>query len=370
MKSFSLGAIGVALAIGASTVAHADTIRATSGLGPSHVMATDVYPKLFEKLGEFTDGRWDGRDTPSGLVSLKEMNSALRDGVSEMGVVIMPYFAADYPESSLVNDLGVLGKNNLVISAAATEYVLTCPECLAEFSNSGQVFLGGDSTPTYNFLSTKRIETAEDAAGVRFRTASPVYAAFVESLGGIPVQLSASELFEGLSQGVLEATVSSSADLINARLFEVVKTVTEVEQGVFAGAAITNASKLLWMRMDETDRAALARAAQYGIAEGLFAWVATVEEARKVATEAGVEFVTPDASLKAAQESFTADFLANLPGTLEGRGVSDAQAKIDRFVALVAKWEGLVDGVDTPEAYAELRYNELWANIDYSQFGM
>lgn len=369
MNTLSRTAAGLALALSMTSFAQADTIRATSGLGPSHVMATDVYPKLFEKLSEFTEGRWDGRDTPSGLVSLQEMNSALRDGVTEMGVVLMPYFAADYPESSLINDLGLLGKNNLVISAAATEYVLTCPECLAEFSKSGQVFLGGDSTPPYNFLSTKRIESAEDAAGVRFRTASPVYAAFVESIGGIPVQMSASELFEGLSQGVLEATVSSSADLINARLFEVVKHVTEVEQGVFAGGAITNVSQLLWMRMDAADRAALARAAQYGIAEGLFAWVSTVEEARQVAGDAGVEFVTPDASMVAAQEAFNAQFIANLPATLEGRGVKDAQAKMDRYVALIEKWKGLVEGVDTPEAYAELRYNELWANVDYDQFG-
>lgn len=369
MKKLMSVAAGLAVAISLTTVAHAGTIRATSGLGPSHVMATDVYPQLFEKLKEFTDGRWKGRDTPSGLVSLKEMNGALRDGVSEMGVVIMPYFAADYPESSLINDLGVVGKNNLVMSAAATEYVLTCKECLAEFSNSGQVFLGGDSTPPYNFLTTKRIESVEDIKGVRFRTASPVFAAFVESMGGIPVQMSASELFEGLSQGVLEATFSSSADLVNARLFEVVKSVTEIEQGVFAGAAITNVSKLLWNRMDATDRAALARAAQYGIAKGLYAWVATVEKARNVAGDSGVEFVKPDMSLLAAQKEFNAKFVAGLPGKLEARGVKDAQAKIDRYLALIEKWKGLVAGIDSAEAYAELRYKELWQKIDYSQFG-
>lgn len=361
------GTAAAALLAGA---VQADTIRATSGFGPSHVLATDAYPKLFAKLGEFTDGRWDGQDTSSGLVAPNEMNSGLRDGVTELGALLLPYFVADYPESGLVTELSNLGSDNRAVSSAVTEYIVTCAECQAEFAANGQVYLGSDATPNYNFLSTTPIRTAADVQGVRIRTGSPLFTSFVESLGGVPVQMPASELFEGLSQGVLDATFSSTPELVNARLADVVTSVTEIEEGLFNGAAVTNASQLLWQRMTPEDRDALAHAAQYGIADVLIGWQDTVAEAREAADAQGIEYIEPDASLIEARDAFNEKHLAEASAILESRGVTDAQAKIDRYTALVEKWEGLIAGVQSADDLAELRYQEIFSKLDYSAFGL
>lgn len=362
---FTAATISAAIALPAA----ADEIRATSSFGPSHVLATAGYPALFKKLEEFTAGRWTGYDTPSGLLAPNEMNTGLRDGISDLGPIILPYFAADYPESGIVGELSILGTDNRAISSAVTEYIATCAECQAEFARAGHVFLGSDATTNYEFLSSKPIRTLDDMKGVRIRTAGSVFTRFVESLGAEPVQMPSSELFEGLSSGVINATYSSVADLKNAQLYDVVKYVTMIDQGVFNAAAMTNASSILWGRMSAEDRAALAHASQYAQTIGVQSWIDTTNEARKTGEEKGVEFITPDEGLKAKAAEFREAHLAGAAATLESRGVKDAAAKIERYKALLAKWEGLVQNVHTQDELAELRFAEIWSKVDFNTYG-
>ena len=359
---------GAALAV-LTASANAETLRTTSAFGPAHVQATKVYPRLFEKLKEFTGGRWDGQDTPSGLLAPNEMNAGLRDGVSDMGPVILPYFAADYPESILVGELSVIGRDNRAIAGAVTEYIVNCAECQAEFKKFGQIYLGADATTLYAFLSTKPIRNLDDIKGLRIRTAGAVFTRIVESLGGTPAQMPSSELFEGLSQGVIDATYSSIPDLKNARLYDVVKYVTEINQGVFNAAATNNASKMLWDRMSVEDRDALVHAAQYGQALGIEGWRESETEARAEGAKKGIEFITPDQAMLDAANNFTTEHLKTVAATLEGRGVKDAAAKVEKYKALVEKWEGLVKDAKTPDDYAELRYKEIWSKVDFSTYG-
>lgn len=346
--------------------AGAETIRATSGFGPAHIQATDAYPEINARLKEYTNGAWDLQDTPSGLVSPAEMNTALRDGVSEMGTLLLPYFPADYPESSITAELTSLGSSNKVVAAAAAEYVATCAECQAEFARGGQVFTGADATPLYNLLTTKPVRTAADLNGMRIRTGAPYYAALVESLGGSAAQMPSAELFEALSQGVVDGTFSGNHEIIANRLGDVIKYVTEIKAGIFNGAVTASTSYQLWNRMTPEERQALIRAIQHGIAKGLFAFERDAEKARETA---GIEFIEPDASLTEARDKFAADYLTRAAGILEGRGIKDAQAKIDRYKGLIDKWEGLTKDVTTPDALAELMYNEIYAKLDFSTYG-
>lgn len=368
---FNLKTTGVALLVSAmlAPVALAGgTVRGTSGFGPSHVMATAVYPATFKTLEELSGGEWKGRDTPSGLLSPKEMNAGLRDGVSDMGVIILPYFAADYPETGLVAELSMQGDDNRAISSAVTEYIVNCQECLAEFAKNGQVYLGSDSTTTYALLSRSPIKSLDDLKGKRVRTAGSVFTRMIEGLGAEAVQMPANELFEGLSQGVIDATYSSIPDLKNARLLDVVKNVTEINQGVFNAAAPTNVSRLFWDRLDNEEKTNLIKAAQVGQTTGLVNWRTSEAAAREEGKAAGISFDTPDDALIAAANQFREDHHAAVATTLEERGVKNAAEKVKRYQELVTKWTELVKGADTPEALADLRYQEIWSKVDLENY--
>lgn len=360
------GALAGALALVVSA-AGADTIRATSGFGPSHPAAVYEYPEIDARLQEFTDGAWDLQDTPSGLVTPTEMSSGLRDGVTEFGSLLIPYFLADYPETGLPSELSILGSSNLVVSSAVTEYVATCPECQAEFAQNGQVYLGSNATPPYNLLSTSPVRSVDDLSGLRIRTGAPLYARLVDTLGGEASQIPSSELFESLSQGVIDGTFSANHEIIANRLGDVVQYVTVMNEGVFNGAATATASNLLWMRMSPEERAALARASQYGVSKGLFGFNDDAAEAREIE---GLVFIEMDDSLRAAKEAYNQRHLENVAAILADRGVQDAQAKVDRYSALVEKWEGLITDDMTYEDLAELRYEEIFSKLDFGSYGM
>ena len=357
------------VALLSAAAAQAGEIRATSSFGPSHVLATEGYPALFARLSEFTDGAWTGHDTPSGLLAPNEMNAGLRDGVSELGPIILPYFAADYPESGLVGELSILGTDNRAIASAVTEYIATCAECQAEFARNGHVFLGSDATMNYQFLSTRPIRSLADMRGLRIRTAGSVFTRFVENLGAVAVHMPSSEMFEALSSGVIDATYSSVADLRNAQLYDAVTSVTLIDLGVFNAAGMTNASRMLWDRMTPAEREALTRAAQYAHTIGVQSWIDTTAAARAEGEARGIEFLTPDADLQAAAAAFREAHLTSVVATVTGRGVTNAEAKVQRYMDLLARWEALVQGVSTAEELAELRYREIWANVDFSAYG-
>lgn len=349
-----------------AVAASADTIRATSGFGPNHAIAKDVYPTIFRKLEQLTEGRWTGQDTSSGLVSPNEMSTGLRDGVTEFGPLLMPYFIAEYPESALPTELPMLGSSAQVVSSAVTEYIVSCEPCQAEFSRNGQVYLGQDTTPIYQILSTRPVRTLADLRGLKLRSGSPFYAAYAEAMGAVPVQMQSSELFESLSQGVIDGTFSSPHEVIANRLGDVIGYVSEINQGVFNGAAVATASRLLWDRMDEADRHALATASQYGLAAGLAGFDAQIAEVRD---QQLVEFVAPEQEVNDARDRFNTDRLAAAAGILEQRGVSDAQSKIDRYSALVAKWEALITPGMSADELGALREAEIWSKLDYAAYG-
>jgi len=354
------------IACSLAATASADTIRATSAFGPNHAIAKSVYPTIFSKLEELTEGRWTGQDTPSGLVAPNEMSTGLRDGVTEFGPLLMPYFIAEYPDSALVSELSMLGSSGQVISAAVTEYVATCAPCQAEFARNGQVYLGSDTTPLYQLLSTKPVKSIDDMKGLKIRSGSPFYAAYIEAMGGVAVQMPSSELFESLSQGVIDATFSSPHEVIANRLGDVIGYVTELNQGVFNGAAVATASKMLWDRMDDADRHALAAASQYGLVAGIAGFEDQIQE---VKDQKLVEFMEPDQALIDARDTFNADRLAGAAKILEERGVTDAQAKIDRYKALIDKWEGLITPGMTADEIGALRDQEIWSKVDYASYG-
>ena len=348
------------------TGATADTIRGTSAFGQSHPTAIYEYPEIDARLNEFTEGRWRLNDTPSGLVAPIEMSSALRDGVTDFGSLLIPYFPAEYKDSGLPSELSILGSNNLVFAAAVTEYIATCDDCQKEFVDGGQVFLGTNATPSYNILTTKPVRTAEDIKGLRIRTGAPLYARFVDYLGGEATQIPSSELFESLSQGVIDGTFSADHEIVANRLGDIVKYVTVVDEGVFNGAATATASNLLWQRMSEEDRAALARASQYGVVKGIFGFNEIAEQAKSIE---GIEFIEMDETLTAAKNAFNSEHLQNAALLLSERGVADAQSKIARFSALIEKWEGLISPDMGYEEIAELRYQEIFSEMDLNKYG-
>lgn len=360
--------LGTLLAASMATSAYAQTeLRVSSTFGPNHVNAA-AYAVFLDKLKTLTNGEYTGRDFPSGLVSPAEIVSGLQSGLVDIGTVIMPYFPAEFVEANLPAEAALMGNDALAVAAASAEYIVNCKRCLAEFAQVGQVYLSGSSTSAYQLLSVVPIREVEDLKGVRIRTGGSAFTRWAEAMGAVPVQLPATEIFEAMSQGVVQVHYNAPQDLKSYNLFDVVKDVSLINLGTFNGVSPFSMRLDLWQSLSSDQRSQFIRAAQYGSAAILFRYEEESKKALEKARADGIEIIEPSNSLTDANNEFLKSDLAALPEILTEKGVESAGGKIQNFQQLIDKWRELVKGVDSQEAYVDLLMQEIWDKVDLTNY--
>jgi len=81
-------------------------------------------------------------------------------------------------------------------------------------------------------------------------------------MGTNPITMSVNEIYEGLSQGAVDCSVQSTAELSVFNLFEVANAITRnYPDGVFSGVGVGNINKGTWQGLSKDQRQALLRAA-------------------------------------------------------------------------------------------------------------
>ena len=316
------------------------------------------------------------------LLNLAETGPGVRDGIADMGYVVMPYHLAEYANTNLAADMAMLATSGtptdapgLVMSSALAEYVmLECPECVAEFATQNQLFLGGGASTDYNLICARPVRVPADLEGLKVRVGAGVFGRWAENAGAVKISVSGNETYDALAQGVVDCTVTSLAELINFQLFDVVKHVTiGVPGGVFGGIGSVNTNLDTWRGLSDEQRKVLLDAGALATAEVGIGYIRQSREAADQMAGHGIERIEASDDLRAATEEFViADSAAIAKEFADLYGVSDVEAKMDRIAALIEKWKGLYAGVDVEdvEAVAALIRDNIHARIDVAQYGM
>ncbi|MBW3098967.1 C4-dicarboxylate TRAP transporter substrate-binding protein [Pseudohoeflea coraliihabitans] len=353
--------------------AKAEELRFAIGV-PDNFTMVDAMRYFKEKIPERTDGEITARlFTGSSLLSFTETFSGIRDGIADMGYVVSSYHRAELKETNLIGDLGMTGSNLVVMAGAASEYCLTSEECRQEYLNEGQVFLGFTSTAPYRLISTTPIKSLEDLKGKRIRSFS-AFGRWAEAVDAVQVNLPAGDIYEGFSQGTIDVNTHPYEAFVTLSLKDVAKYVTDLPLGTFFINALFNTNVDVWRGWDEETRLAVLNTAAEGIGRAAAAtYAGDIESHEKGVADMGVEVVTPDAEVIAATEAFVEEDVPGIAELNETKfGVTDAQAKIDRFRGLVDKWEGLVAEIDAsaPDQVADLFRDNIYGDTDKASYGM
>jgi len=352
----------------ASSATLADqTLRTSSAFGPKHTVAVG-YKAFLKALDANSNGTVTGKDFPSGLVSPKEMVTGLRDGLVDAGTLLMAYFPSEFKDSNLPSELGLLGVSSWSSSAATTEYIITCPECLAEFSVLGTIYTGSSATTAYQILSQKPIRTLAEFKGVKVRSGSAAYSRWAAALGAIPVEMPAPEVFQALSQGIVDAHINTPGDLPTYQLYDIIKAVTVANIGTYNGVSTISIRKALWDGLTANERSLFWDAAQVGGAAVVEAYYKQVNEAIEEAKKRGIEFVDPADDFKAASAAFLDADMKAMEERLTKRGIKNSAEKIARFLALVKKWIALTDGITDAETFQKLLASEIYSKVDLNKY--
>lgn len=141
----------------------------------------------------------------------------VEDGVADMAQVVASYTSGRFPEMSLF-ELPFLAKDNLEGSLAA--WRMFEAGHLSGYENLHM--LGFLESGPYGLHSTFPITSLESVAGKKLRAAGPVQGAIVEALGGVPVgNITAPQIAESISRGLLDGTLMSVASLYGFRIADV-----------------------------------------------------------------------------------------------------------------------------------------------------
>ncbi|MDD9746425.1 MULTISPECIES: C4-dicarboxylate TRAP transporter substrate-binding protein [Marinovum] len=370
-------ALGVATAGLSAQEVGAKSLTLAVGVGPKNSI-TLTMQGFADYMAEHTD--IDIKIYPLSLLNLKETPPGLRDGLADIGFVLTPYYPAEYSEMNLAANLGMLSTAGVqvaspgaAIAGAMSEYVLNCPECLAEFKAQKQVYLGSGIGSTYMMLCTAPVQSVADIKGKKFRSGSDNFSRWAEHFGGIAVSLPGNDQYEAMSQGVIDCTMASATELTNYSLFDVTKSVTlGIPGGNFAGVATNNFNVDVWKELTDDERKAALMGSARSAADLTWRYYMDSERDLTAAPEKGITVLEPSAEVRAMSDAFVMEDLKVIEEQFtSGYGLINVGEKIAEFSRLVEKWKGLTADIGgDQEALAQIYWDEIFSKVDPATYAM
>ncbi|MEZ5646326.1 MAG: C4-dicarboxylate TRAP transporter substrate-binding protein [Burkholderiaceae bacterium] len=381
MKKFLVtGAVAASLVVGAMS-AQARDLRYAMGFPPGSDSdkAGQEYAATLKKL---TGGELNVKVYPLSLLNFAETSAGLRDGITDIGYLLAPYFPSEYPhfnllaESSmqLLNmDERVRGKEGMAYVGALTEFVFTkCPECMNEFSKQNQVFTGAAGSSPYYLNCTKPVRNEAELKGKRLRVAGSHWSRWARAMGAQPVTMSSNEALEALKQGVVDCVVVSIPELTNLGLMEAVKDVTVgAPGGIFAGTGISQVNTKVWRSLSKEHRQAMLRAGTVMPAYIPYVYHQREKEVLALVTKKGGKVHQADpALLQKTREFATQDMKTIVEYFAKTHGIKRGEEMLTQFKPVLEKWVGLVQNVDSREKLSDIYWNEIFSKVDVNTYGM
>jgi TRAP-type C4-dicarboxylate transport system substrate-binding protein len=362
-----------ATAIAFAAQANAESLRLAPGTPPAHPGHTPLFTSFQDQLAEKTGSRMTGTILGTEVVNLGNMRNGVTSGLADAGMFLPAYFPSDLPNINLVGDLSFQGTNSQAMAAAMTDYIVNCADCQEDLKGLGIVYTSSHSSDLYQLLTTEAVSDIDDMQGLRLRAGNPQYARWASSLGASPSNTSVGETFEAISQGILDGTIASSADLISFRLDDVITHITTIRLGTYHSTISHAFGRNTWASLSEADRKMLAESSSLSSALATQRWAHEMPaEAEALARNEGIEFVEPSQALLDATARFKEEDMAQVIADAESRfGIENVEAKLEQFTSAVDKWTAIATELDDdPEAIAARVNEEVWANVDFSSYGV
>ena len=338
-------AVGVGLAV--SSVAQARELIYASAIParhPTHVIGTDPY---FAAITAATNGSITFKSYPGGtLAGPKSALNAIKNGTADMGLLADIYTPNDLPVSTLVSDLAVLGRDARVMTGAINQTLLVeCAACKKDYLGHKVLPLASYSLTPYHFMCTPPgISDLADVKGKKIRGTGSM-GQLVAALGGTPVNITSSEIYEALQRGQADCALGPTPWLKSYSLWDMVRAVTTSSVGTYHGTNFLNIRTDTWKKLSAKEKKAFTDALPHAtrmIAE------AYEKDDAAIQTEAeskGVKWVKTAPSLEEAIAKFRESDIKRVIATAESRGVKDAEPIVKAFIASVEEWTKIVDQI-------------------------
>jgi TRAP-type C4-dicarboxylate transport system substrate-binding protein len=260
------------------------------------------------------------------------------------------------------------------MAGATSEYVFfNCPECLTQFEQQNQVYLGTGASPTYIMLCTQPVRTMEDLQGKKYRSGAANFGRWAEHFGGVKVSIPGNDVYEAMGQGVVDCAMLSATELTNLSLFDVTKAITRrIPGGVYSGVATNNVNVDTWRSLSLKDRTAFIKGSARAQADLTWKYYADAAKNLADAPGKGIEVIEPGPDILAKSDEFVkGDMKVIAEQFRTDYGVDNTEEKIAKLAELTEKWKTLTEGIENdPEALFKVYWEEIFSKIDPETYGM
>ncbi len=295
-----------------------------------------------------------------------------QDNVVQVANIAAVYIPSEMPVANAVQELGFNYSDPTAMIFAATDFSMHNATQLKEWADNRVVYLGAYTTPPYILFCSSPVTNLAEFKGKRIRTAGSSVSLWVEEAGGVPVNVPSSEMYTGLERGSLDCATNAANDLIDRSLWEVAKYTTVLPTGMYWAGPEWGYNTQFWAGLSADQRRTLMQATARSMARLIINYTGAAEAALAEAEAKGNTISQPAEDLTASVAAYREKSLSAAVAAADAATGGAGQALIDDFQATVAKWEGLLDGVDTSDedALTELAMKEIYGTLDPASYGV
>jgi TRAP-type C4-dicarboxylate transport system substrate-binding protein len=247
------------------------------------------------------------------LGKANENLSLIQSGAIEMGAMSPGYFPKQLPFHAAPNSIPMAMNSVKQANVLMRRLLTEVPAMQAEAKANGVRTLFFHHLNPYLLVSKEPLTTLPAVRGNKIRTWGTDMPRMAQAAGMTPVTLSLPEIYEGLSRGVVDAAPFSVDLVMNYKIFEVAKNVSEItlwlgpSWGVWIGEAA-------WQKLTPAQQKVMLEVADEANARDMEATLAAEKTAREELLKRNVKFhAFPDADKqqwKKALPDFFGEFIA------------------------------------------------------------
>lgn len=296
MKTARLCVLAFAAALTAAPALRAQEVllRYSSWLPAQHHVNVEVMYPWFEQIEEVTEGRVKVHTLPKVVGSAASQFDVVRDGLADISFIVPGYTPGRFPLTEM-GEMSWVGDNPSVFGPLFWDVY---QEYMAEHDEYAGTKLMTliTNAPGYIATTEKKLESMEDLAGLKLRSAGPYATALTEEIGAVPVLKPAPETYELLTTGVLDGTLIQPETMINFNAVGPSKYFTVIPGGLFAAPLAIIMNKASFDGLSEADQQAIMEISGRELAQELADDYqnATDDAMRVMAEEPSLTIVTAD----------------------------------------------------------------------------
>lgn len=324
-------------------------------LGPTANLVKDGVVVFLDYIKENSNGTIDYTLHSGGsLLSATGMLEGIRDGIADGGQILGVYNPAELPMSNVAMGLApALTSDPRAVVAALTEYILLeCPGCVAEYEANNIQYIGSWATSLYGMICTNPVDSLASLEGRTLR-ASGEWAGIGTALGMSPVTMSLGDTYEGLQRGQVDCTLGEINWLSTYSYGDVAKYGVELDQGLSYIGPVFSLRLDLWNTLTDEQKRVFYEGTARGMIIGARETVAANDDTKQEAEAKGWVIAPPPADVSERLASYPAEVRAELITRSERLRINDPAGIVDGFLATLAKWEVIVEEVESEDALIE-----------------